>query len=224
MVSKITNKVSAARELIVLWEEGFFRELRSLKEIENILLSKGICFNKSNLCNALQSLKKELIRRGTKGTFRYIQRRNAVDKTVQKIENELFDEILKKKLSKNFKTEIIDLELNFGKSGNCTAFLLRKVLEKLIYIIFSKNGISKKIENPTKPGHLVGLEAMINISAAERINGLPILMPQTAQEIKGAKFLGDISAHDPLTDVDMKTIILQMPYIVTAFKELISHF
>ncbi len=43
---------------------------------------------------------------------------------------------------------------------------------------------------------------------------------KTAKEIQGIKFLGDTSAHNPLTEVDMKTIIPQMPYIITAYKEL----
>jgi hypothetical protein len=49
------------------------------------------------------------------------------------------------------------------------------------------------------------------------------LIPKTANEIKGLKFLGDTAAHNPLVSVDMKTIVPQMPYIITAFEELARH-
>lgn len=142
------------------------------------------------------------------------------NRKIMAIEEELFSEKLLKKLENDFSIEINDLRHNFGLSGNCTAFLLRKILEKLIYIIFSKNGIGTKLEDKTKPGGLVGLEMMINLCASEKINGIPFLMSKTAKEIRGIKFLGDVSAHNPLTNVDTKTIIPQMPYIITAYEEL----
>ena len=62
----------------------------------------------------------------------------------------LTEEILSKNLivalGKDFETEIFDLNLNYGKSGTCTAFLLRKILEKLIFLTFVKNGSSEKIK------------------------------------------------------------------------------
>lgn len=149
-------------------------------------------------------------------TFQMINK----DRKIMAIEEELFSDNLLKKLKNDFSTEINDLRHNFGSSGNCTAFLLRKILEKLIYITFSKNGIETKLEDKTKPGGLVGLETMINLCASEKIKGVPFLMSKTAKEIKGIKFLGDVSAHNPLTNVDMKTIIPQMPYIITAYEEL----
>jgi len=142
------------------------------------------------------------------------------NKKILAIEEELFSDKLIKKLKKDFNVEIEDLRYNFGRSGNCTAFLLRKILEKLIYIAFSKHNIETKLEDRTKPSGLVGLEIMINSASLKKINGIPFLMPKTAKEIKGIKFLGDVSAHNPLTNVDMKTIIPQMPYIITAYEEL----
>jgi len=142
------------------------------------------------------------------------------NKKVLAIEEELFSDKLIKKFGKNFNIEIEDLHHNFGTSGNCTAFLLRKILEKLIFITFSKNGVQVKLEDKTKPGGLVGLETMINLASSEKIRGIPFLTPKTAKEIKGIKFLGDVAAHNPLTDVDIKTIIPQMPYIITAYEEL----
>jgi len=46
---------------------------------------------------------------------------------------------------------------------------------------------------------------------------------KTANEIKGLKFLGDTAAHNPLVGVDMASIIPQMPFIITAYKELAKH-
>src|SRR5208283_1843777 len=60
------------------------------------------------------------------------------DSKVQKIQNELFSDGLLKKLGSNFEVEFRDLLHNFGESGTCTAFLLRKILEKLIYLAFAK--------------------------------------------------------------------------------------
>jgi len=45
-------------------------------------------------------------------------------------------------------------------------------------------------------------------------------MSRTGREIKRIKFLGDTAAHNPLTNVEMNTIIPQMPFIITAFEEL----
>lgn len=142
------------------------------------------------------------------------------NKKILAIEEELFSVKLTKGLKKDFSVELEDLRHNFGQSGNCTAFLLRKILEKLIYITFSKHGLKTRLEDKTKPGRLIGLEAMINLASSEKVRGIPFLTPKTAKEIKGIKFLGDTAAHNPLTNVDMKTVIPQMPYIITAYEEL----
>lgn len=150
----------------------------------------------------------------------YVQRRPPVSKEIEIIGSQLFDAALIQKFGKNFEHEVADLHLNFGRSGNCTAFLLRKILEKLIYIVFAKNGVESKLESKDASGRLVGLEAMVDTAAREKINGIPFLTPSTAKEIRGIKFLGDTSVHNPLTDVDMRTILPQIPFIVTAYKEL----
>lgn len=142
------------------------------------------------------------------------------DKKTREIEEDLFSDRLLEKLEGDFEVEFNDLRHNLGKSGTCTAFLLRKILEKLIYLGFAKNGIESKLEDKSRAGGLVGLETMINIASSEKIKGIPFLMPKTAKEIKGMKFLGDTAAHNPLINIDMKTIVSQMPYIITAYEEL----
>lgn len=210
---------NATDALIILWEEGFFNIRQNFKSVCDDLTTRGNNFPPQSLSRALRQAR-FLTRRGKSGSFEYIQKVNATDKEIEKIENDLFSDELIKKLKKDFKYEIEDLKLNFGKSGNCTAFLLRKILEKLIYITFAKHRLTSKVEDKSQTGRLIGLEAMIGIASSEKVEGIPFLTPKTAEEIRGMKFLGDTSAHNPLIEVDMKTIIPQMPYIITAYKEL----
>ncbi len=219
--SKRTAK-TASEALIILWYESFFKYWHTLKIISETLGKKGNNFSASELSMALLRAK-YLTRRGKRGAYEYIQKRPAVSKEVKSIEDELFADVLVKKLGKSFSNELADLRLNFDRSGNCSAFLLRKILEKLIYIAFARNNIQYKLESKNHPSGLVGLETMVNIAAAEKIEGVPLIGPKTAQEIKGIKFLGDTAAHNPLVDVDMKTILPQMPFIITAYKELARH-
>lgn len=139
---------------------------------------------------------------------------------VREIEEELFSERLVKRLRKNFGRELEELQDNFGKNGNCAAFLLRKILEKLIIVVFAKNGKEKLLEDKNRPGGWTGLKDMIETAAREKLHGVPFLVPKTANEIKGIKFLGDTAAHNPLVGVEMGTILPQMPYIITAYEEL----
>ena len=217
-INKMTLK-NAPEALRALWTEEFFKSWRNLSAISNELNSRGNNFLSKDLCIAL-SRAKFLTRRGKRGFFEYAQKKDAVSKEIKNIEHNLFSDDLVKKLRKDFIIEIEDLRLNFGESGNCTAFLLRKILEKLIYITFAKNNLSEKLEDQNNIGRLIGLKSMIDKAALEKIKGTPFIMPKTAREINGIKFLGDVSAHNPLANVDMKTIIPQMPYIITAYKEL----
>lgn len=123
-------------------------------------------------------------------------------------------------MEKDFGEDLKELRSNFGLNGNCTAFLLRKILEKLIIIVFGKNGKQGLLEVPGQPGRWVGLEQMIDTAAREKVAGVPFLTARTAKEIRGIKFLGDTAAHNPLTNVDMNTIVPQMPFIITAYEEL----
>ena len=111
-----------------------------------------------------------------------------------------------------------DLRLNYGRSGTCTAFLLRKILEKLIFISFAKNSLEDKLKD--KNGDLLGLKAMLEMATLRKVHGKPFLMPRTSREIQGIKFLGDASAHNPLVNIHMRTIVPVMPFIVTAYDEL----
>lgn len=65
---------------------------------------------------------------------------------------------------------------------------------------------------------------MIKICTQEKIKGIPFLLPKTARELNGIKFLGDVAAHNFLINVDPKTIVNQLPFIIIALEELTSKF
>lgn len=139
---------------------------------------------------------------------------------VAELEHDLFSAGLTSKLSKNFQKELAELHDNFGRNGDCTAFLLRKILEKLLIIVFGKLGKSSSIEDMNRPGGWKGLKDIVELAAKEKIHGIPILLPKTANELKGIKFLGDTAAHNPLVNVDPTTILPQLPFVITAYEEL----
>lgn len=136
------------------------------------------------------------------------------------IERDLFSNGLLRKMEKDFRQELKELKPNFGSNGNCTAFLLRKTLEKLIIIVLSKNGRGTLLQDKARPGGWAGLKTLIEVAAREKVNGVPFLTAKTADEIKGVKFLGDTAAHNPLVGVDSRTILPQMPFVITAYEEL----
>jgi hypothetical protein len=197
-----------------LWERGFFTTGRSFQEIKEQLSNLGANPPDQNLHMAL-SRANYLNPRGSKGHYRYIQIH--ASREIALAPDILSDELIKA-LGQDFEIEINDLRLNYGTSGTCTAFLLRKILEKLIFLTFAKNGFEDKLKNAD--GELVGLKTMLNMATVYKMHGKPFLMPKTAKEIAGIKFLGDTSAHNPLVNVHMKTIVPVMPFIITAYSEL----
>jgi len=142
---------------------------------------------------------------------------------VAELEQQLFSSALRAKLARNFEVELAELHDNFGRNGNSTAFLLRKILEKLLIIVFGKLGRETLLEDKTRPGGWRGLEQSMEVAAKEKVSGLPLLTGKTANAIKGIKFLGDTAAHNPLVSVDVATILPQMPFIITAYEELAKH-
>lgn len=142
------------------------------------------------------------------------------NRKIQELQHDLFSPQLSAKLQKDFRQELEELRDNFGKHGNSTAFLLRKILEKLLIIVFAKNQKEAMLEDKNRPGGYKGLQEMIEIAAREKHDGVHFLTPKTANETKGIKFLGDTAAHNPKVSVATTTIVPQMPYIITAYEEL----
>ncbi len=205
---------TATQGLKVLWLKKFFKEGRTIDQIKKALEKLECNPSDSSLGMALNR-SKFLGKKGKKRNYKYKQKHASREILLNE---DILSEKLIKDLGKEFETEISDLKLNFGRSGTCTAFLLRKILEKLIFLAFSKNGISNQLRGTG--GRFVGLKTMVDLAAANEIRGKPFLMSKTAKEIGGIKFLGDAAAHNPLTNVEMRTIILQMPFIITAYEEL----
>jgi len=131
---------------------------------------------------------------------------------------ELLSPSIRTLLGQTFETEFLDLEYVYGKSGTCTAFLLRKILEKAAFIALSKKGAGGELNEGN--GHIKGLDLLLDLAAKEQVKGHPIIMPKTRKAIHGIKFLGDSAAHNPLVIVDMHEITPQLPYITTALKEI----
>lgn len=205
----------APQALKYIWEKKFFdKHQRRFQEIKDEISKIGCNPSDETLHMALKKAK-FLTRKGTKGKFSYIQKYASKGITLN---DDIFSDKLVRDLGKEFEIEIKDLNLNYGRSGTCTAFLLRKLLEKLIFLTFSKNGISDQLKD--KNGNFVGLKTMIDLCTTNKLSGKPYLMPKTSKGIAGIKFLGDTSAHNPLIIVDMKTIVPQMPFIITAYEEL----
>ena len=205
----------APQALKHIWSKKFFdKHQRSFQEIKKEVSDLGCNPSDETLHMALKNAE-FLTRKGTKGNYTYIQK--YASKGIV-LNDDIFPNKLVKDLGKEFETEIKDLNLNYGTSGTCTAFLLRKVLEKLVFLTFAQNGISDQLKD--KNGDFVGLKTMLDLCTANKVSGKPYLMPKTAKEISGIKFLGDTSAHNPLINVDMKTIVPQMPFIITAYGEL----
>lgn len=205
---------TASGALKELWEIGFFSEERTFIEIKARLRELGLNPTDDSLQKGLLRAK-YLTRRGIRRGVRYIQKCAANRMVFAK---DVLPKELIVVLGSDFKTEMDDLRLNYGRSGTCTAFLLRKTLEKLIFITFTKNGFEDELREKNRD--LVGLKTMLNLCETLKVRGMPFLMPKTAKSIDGIKFLGDTSAHNPLVIVSMDSIIPMMPYIITAYSEL----
>jgi hypothetical protein len=210
------KRQSVPSTLESLWRQGFFKEERTFNDIKTKISDLGSNPSSQNLNNALKRIR-FLSKRGKPGHQRYIQKNAA--HTIMISGSILPDELISK-LESKFKTEITDLNHNFGVSGNCSAFLLRKILEKLIFLVFTKNGQGSKLQESS--GRLVGLQTMLNLAITIKVNGKPFLTKKTADRIQPIKFLGDTAAHNPMINVSMRSIEREMAYIVTAFSELSS--
>ena len=139
---------------------------------------------------------------------------------IVEIEGSLFSSDLTERLERDFSKELQQLNDVFGIHGDCTAFLLRKILEKLLLIVFRKARMGDLIQDRSRPGAVVGLDALIEVAMREKISDHPVLSGKTGNHIKGIKFLGDVAAHNPLINVDTSEILPQMPFLIAAYKEL----
>jgi hypothetical protein len=132
---------------------------------------------------------------------------------------ELFSQELLKKFGEKFQKDFNQLSINFTNNcGDGVAFFLRKILEKTIYKVFAKQNKLDALKD--KGGKFLGLDKMLKIASNEEVAGEPIMLARTYKNVAGIKFLGDTAAHNFIINVDMPEIIPQLPFIITAFKEI----
>lgn len=218
--------MSSVIELIKLFYiEGFFSEWKTLADVKIELEKRGFNFSTPLISMSLMNSTKRgvLFRKKISGMNKYSQRQppEVQIKEEETTElNKVFSEVTKKKLGERFQQDIRELNVAFiSDCGNSAAFLLRKILEKTIFHVLASNGKVDLTKN--KDGTFMGLDSMINLCSREKLKGSPILLPKTAKELLGMKFLGDSSAHNYLADIELKDINHQLSYWTIAVKELI---
>ena len=64
------------------------------------------------------------------------------------------------------------------------------------------------------------MERLLDIASNWKPDGVSLLTPKTLKYVKGAKFLGDVAAHNYLANADTEEINLQIPYVKMVLKEL----
>ena len=214
------EKTSVPSSLKLLWEKGYFVSSRSVVEVEEAIgASFGIHVTRQAVNGAL-SRAKFLHRKSGANGAEFIQRHPPVG-TIAALANTIPDRI-RILLGKPFATNLAELEMNFGKSGNCSAFLLRKILEKALRLVIGKHKLEGNFQEPG--GKFFGLEKMISVAAKTKIGLKNIIEQKLGDQIQGLKFLGDMAAHDPWIDVDMKIIEPQMPYYWIAIEKIAQNF
>ena len=230
---KFSKEGSFQSRVCKLLKEGEFSDVLSPQELTHALNEgPGTKIKVSELTARMEPLlTKDIVKAKLTGKGKnkmkfwfpgWINKKQVESKLVGQISGTkpIFSENVIKRLGPRFKTEIEDIKLVYGKSGDCTAFLLRKILEKLVFLAFAKNGVSERLKDNN--GDYVGLKKKLDLCKTNKVKGEPYLMPKTAEKISGIKFLGDTSAHDPITNVEMEEIIPQLPYITTAYKQLLA--
>ena len=112
--------------LKLLWSQSFFSIERNFDAVIIELNKIGVNPTNPALAMALGRAK-FLTQKGKRTQYRYIQKYagNKIALTTDVLPDELVTT-----LGKDFEIEILDLRRNYGQSGTCTAFLLRKILEK----------------------------------------------------------------------------------------------
>lgn len=131
---------------------------------------------------------------------------------------------ISKLLGQKFKKEIEELKIALKYQPNCTAFLMRKILEKLLFIIICKSNKKPEIDSiRSRQDRLPNLTELLNISKTAEINNQHILTPKNIKKLGGSKFLGDTSAHDYLTSVSFEDIQNEISIWRISIKELYSN-
>jgi len=150
--------------------------------------------------------------------FRKLEEEFSESKIVVKT-NEL--EEISSVLGKDFDKEIAELKIAFLQQPNCTAFLMRKILEKALFNVICKSTAKTNIQTyKSQRGGLPQLSDMLSWAQNAQIGNKHIISPSTLKNIAGAKFLGDVSAHNYLISVSFEDLKLEITPWRIAIKEL----
>lgn len=202
-----------------LWQIGWFKEYRKPKEIETKIEDDfEIYVENITPTLKLKKFNKKIKNFPKKG---WKQIKGPSEKGLKK-ETDL-DEITTL-LGDSFKKEMDELVLVSKSCPNSTAFLMRKIFEKLLFIIISKSNNKIKIKKIREDrSRLPNLTELLRLSKSSEINNKHILAPKNVSKIEGSKFLGDTSAHDYLTSVSFEDIANEITIWRISIKQLASN-
>lgn len=201
-----------------LWQIGWFKEFRSNKDVEKKILNEWgiVCSNIVPILKLKQFKKK--IKKFDKG-WREIRPSNIIG-----IKKDSESKEIEELLGDAFKKELEEFKIVSNKCPNCVAFLMRKIFEKLLFIVLSKSDKHEEIKKyKLERGILPPLSELISLSRKAEINNIHIISPKTLDKMEVSKFLGDISAHDYLTSVSFEDINQEITYWRIAIRELANN-
>ncbi|GEM_PF-3292039 len=201
-----------------LWQTGWFNRFRKPKEIKDKIEGDFGLY----VANIIPTLKLKKFQKKIKNFKNkgWKQIRAAKEMGVKKESN--LEEI-KASLGNAFIREMEELELISATCPSSTAFMMRKILEKLLFITISKSNKKQDITDiRTNKNRLPKLSELINIARVAEINNKHIIAPKNIEKIEGSKFLGDTSAHDYLTSVSFEDITNEISFWRISVKQLCS--
>lgn len=203
-----------------LWRIGYFKEFRQRKDIVNKIYNDfGLYCTNINSILKQKRFKKKI--KKFVGGWREIMASSP--KGIKKEEEAKFKEI-KEALGDAFKKELEELEIVFNECPNSTAFLMRKILEKLLFIVVSKSNNKKRIEYlKQEENRLPSLTELLSIAKNAEINKLHIITPKNIDKLGGSKFLGDTAAHNYLISVGFEDIKQEIAIWRISIKELANN-
>ncbi len=197
-----------------LWQIGWFKKVRKPKGIQEKIQTFGIYSENITPTLKLKKFKKKIKR--FKDGWKEIRAANI--KGIKKTSE--FEEI-SSCLGDSFKKEMQELKIVMNNCSNCTAFLMRKILEKLLFIVISKSDRKEDIKKlKEKEERLPNLTKLLNLSKNAEINNMHIISPKNINNLEGSKFLGDVASHDYLTDVSFEDIKQEISVWRISIKEL----
>ena len=207
-----------AESVDYLYQIGWFKTARTPKEITQ-KVEEEFEIVSSNIIPTLKL--KRFSGKIKKINGKWNQIRPPKEKGIKKTDN--FNEI-EKELGDTFKKEMNEFKIVNKTCSNCTAFLMRKIFEKLLFIILCKSDQQSKISTYRKTNQqLPNLTSLLNWSGQAEIKSKHIISPSNLSKIQGSKFLGDTSAHNYLTSVSFEDINNEISLWRITIKELASN-